>query len=446
MALTETMTLQEINAELLNQQDETNENLEKLIDKFDGFMRQMARDKLDFYEQMQEQQRKDSQPTTAPEQPAEEKKDKPWWASLLGLAAGAGIGALIYDSVRDALDLPSLTNLFMGTFEKIADLLEDAAKSKLLGVTPGVTTFSEENPELAKLATAAATAPLASKLEITSEPKRTARGYKAGDVFETKDTRGRPNRFQVMSDPETGRLFTKKVAKDVPLKGTPVTGPAKPLTVGKALGDVGDKLKPLAQVPGVTTAGKVLKAVPVAGQAAQAFFTYAEFTTVKDKAEAQIRSLPDSKDLTDEQIDMLASDIATRSAAAFFGGSFLDVFKLPADAISFGLQKAGAVSEESAQDFRQFSFGAAGSDINLIETMKGLREDGLLNRLNSLEANRANAALALEQGAPLSGGQTVIIQDNSTNKGGDTVTVAGGGEREPVQSSSRDIQTEGDRQ
>ena len=185
-----------------------------------------------------------------------------------------------------------------------------------MGVTLGVTTFSEENPELAKLATAAATAPLASKLEITSEPKRTARGYKAGDVFETKDTRGRPNRFQVMSDPETGRLFTKKVAKDVPLKGTPVTGPAKPLTVGKALGDVGDKLKPLAQVLGVTTAGKVLKAVPVAGQAAQAFFTYAEFTTVKDKAEAQIRSLPDSKDLTDEQIDMLASDIATRSAAA----------------------------------------------------------------------------------------------------------------------------------
>lgn len=456
-------TLLEINEQIVESQEETNEHLERITGVFEDMMRQMARDKLDFYELMQEKENDSGPPVTTPTEEQEDETSTPWWLKLLKVGLLGGLGALIYNGVRDSLDLPTLTNLFGGTFDKISDLLLEASNKVLFDIDKGVTTFSDDqdNLDAMQLAAAAGASPLTKKLTTDNpfrktpppaEPEiaRTKKGFKEGDVFESKTTRGN-RRFQVIADPETGRLSTKRVAANTPLVGTP--------KLPTAAGDAIPKPKTPPVTPDVETpppaspaqkAGKVakiLKGVPVAGQLATVGFTGLEYISVRDKAIVEIKKMPESQNLTDEQIAALAQDVAAQAAAGFAAGGMLDVLKLPFDAASYGLEKLDIVSPEGSfgQEYRDFSFGGAASDIAQTEALESLREDGLLARLTALQS-RQDKAQGLEDArgvfatAPV---QVVQNIDNSRNDNSRNQIQAP--TAEPMSNPRQDLATEGDR-
>lgn len=121
------MDLVEVTDLLKEEQELTNEKLDGILEAFKDMFAQQARDKLDFYELMSELKKDKDKPTT--ETPSkdddEQKKTK---SSLSKLFAGLGLAALIYEGIRDSLNLPSIANVMKATFEKVGDTIVNAAK------------------------------------------------------------------------------------------------------------------------------------------------------------------------------------------------------------------------------------------------------------------------------------------------------------------------------
>lgn len=390
-----TEDMSKVNVDIREEQELTNEKLDSILALFEKIFEDQARARLDLLELERERQAEERRRQANAEQEEDSKKRgedfdksaKSLIGKLLSGLAGLGLGALIYNSVREALNLPKLTTLMSGTFDKVAKLIRDSAYNMVLDVERGKESFSEKNPEAVRIAAAAAVTNVPNYLlrENLKTPTagQTLLGTK-GPVT-TTGVEVADGRVQVKN--AGGTVYTISREEFIRIGGETKAPLAKPsILTPEGISTRIQEIAPESKIAG--KAAGAVKAIPIAGQVATVAMGALEYDTRFAMAEQKLKE--SNPELTEKQLQALASYVAQTSTIAYTAGAVGDLVDLGLDLGAFLGEKAGVVTPETAQKFYDFVPSAEASEKAFQYQLDRVTNDMQthLDRLQAMESAR----------------------------------------------------------